>query len=122
MGMGVQFVKSSFAYPWIYTFQRNKKSIQKSFKTQEEAEKAALAFHKTFGTAQGVSDVKGVYFIKNAMLKRQWEVRVVLKNEIVFDKLYRTKEEAEEKSKIEHEFRDINWRKKQVSENELKQH
>jgi hypothetical protein len=75
--MGVQFVKSSFAYPWIYTFQRNKKSIQKSFKTQEEAEKAALAFHKTFGTAQGVSDVKGVYFIKNPMLKRPWKVRVV---------------------------------------------
>jgi hypothetical protein len=45
-----------------------------------------------------------------------------VKNEIVFDKLYRTKEEAEEKSKAEHEFRDINWRKKQVSENELKQY
>lgn len=114
---GVQFMKSSTTYPWIFTFQRNKKSIYKSFKTQEEAENAAFALHKALGIVQEESDVRGVIFSKDPRLKRHWEARVIIKNKIVYHKRHKTKEEAEEDSKLEHELRNISWRKKQVSKN-----
>lgn len=111
---GVQFLKSNREFPWIYTFKNNRKLIQKSFRMQEEAEEAAFAHHKMIRSKQGVSDVRGVYLSKNKILKQPWEVRVMSKNKLVFNKRYKTKEEAEETSKLEHGLREIRWNRKQV--------
>jgi hypothetical protein len=116
---GVQFVKTGRVFPWIYTFRNNRKSIQKAFRTQEEAEETAFAHHKMIESKQGLSDVRGVYLSKNKILKQPWEVRVMSKNKLVFNKRYKTKEEAEEASKLEHGLRKISWNRKQVSNTKL---
>jgi hypothetical protein len=111
--LGVSFTEANQEYHWMFSFQSEGKSTQTRFRTQDEAEEAAFALFEKLGYKQ-LTEGRGVYLDKKN-LKRCWETRIVVRNDLVFRKHYETLEEAEEAAKCEFRKRGINWRKKRVS-------
>merc|ERR1712098_85419 len=104
--LGVSFTKKIQECPWMFSFQKKKQYAYMRFKTQEEAEEAAFALFERLGYKQ-TSEVRGVYYDKK-YLKRSWETRIVVGNDLVYRKHFETQQEAEEVAKDEFGKRNLN--------------